>query len=195
MMNDLSTDFKYKTLPSVEEIKRVGKNIRVHPNGFIQLDLEDGYRLHFFLDNAVYVRFPQTPIHTHAFVLESRVLVGEITNVEYEVAEDPQGDLCLYRAMSMETPLEKVEGVTYSISDKKEQIVKVGEAYAVKTGVFHESLHKGDTITVVRKIRTDAICQIDVLCQKGQKPSESLDRKSIPEPVLWERLESVLKKT
>jgi hypothetical protein len=191
---DSFTDFKYKTLPSLEEIKRVGKNIRVHPNGFIQLTLEDGYRLHLFLDKEVYERFPRTPIHTHAFVLESRVMLGEVTNIEYEVAEDPHGDLCMYTAKNMESELEKVIGKTYSISNKKEEVIKVGEEYHVRINTFHESLHRGDTITIVRKIKKDSemngVCPIDILCLKGQTPVEG--RIKVAEDVLWGKLETVL---
>ena len=196
---DLNQDFKYKTLPSFEKVKQIGKNIRVHPNGFIQLDLEDGYRLHFFLDDAAYERFPHTPIHTHAFVLESRVLLGEVTNIEFEVREDPQGSLSVYTAQNMESPLEKRVGKTYSISGKKEQVVGIGEEYRVRVGIFHESLHKGDTVTVVRKIKegmdVSMSCEIDVLCKKEQEPSEAYDRKDIPEAVLWSKVGAVLENT
>lgn len=192
---DSLKDFKYQTLPSLEEIKRVGKNIRVHPNGFIQLNLEDDYRLHLFLDKEVYERFPRTPIHTHALVLESRVMLGEVTNVEYEVQEDPLGNLCMYTAQNMESELEKVLSKTYSISSKREETIKVGEEYRVKVHTFHESLHKGDTITIVRKIRNNSgisgACGIDILCLKDQTPVTG--RVKIPENELWEKLETVLK--
>src|SRR6185437_13416946 len=101
-------------------------------------------------------------------------MLGEVTNIEYEVLEDSHGDLCMYTAKNMESELEPAVGKTYSISSKKERVVKAGEEYRVKVGVFHESLHKGDTITVVRKIKQEpemnGVCPADILCMKGQTP-------------------------
>jgi hypothetical protein len=101
----------------------------------------------------------------------------------------------MYTALTMESKLEKVAGKQFAIANKTEQIIKAGEEYALKTNVFHESLHSGNTITVVRKIKDpdmNGLCEIKVLCEKGQTPSESYDRKDIDSATLWAKVEAAI---
>jgi hypothetical protein len=94
----------------IETARREGRQPRVHPNGFLQLDLEpdkmsDGRhiakrRLHIF-DDRLPRQTVRTAVHDHIFDMSSFVLKGTVLNDTYIAVDDEEGDLEVYQAQEM----------------------------------------------------------------------------------------------
>src|SRR4051812_43978314 len=61
----------------IDSLRYLNTEPRVHPNGFIQLDLKPGLRLHVW-DVQIKAQEPPTPVHDHIFDMRSQVLLGQI---------------------------------------------------------------------------------------------------------------------
>ena len=59
------------------------RELRVHGNGFIQLDVTPSRRLHFWGHPSIPRQKVACPIHDHVFGFHSRVIKGEIVNVTF----------------------------------------------------------------------------------------------------------------
>ena len=72
-------------LMSFAYLRAHGENIRVHGNGFLQLDLPDDCRLHIFAHPALPSQRQSTHIHDRRFGFGSKVLRGRLVNVCYSL--------------------------------------------------------------------------------------------------------------
>ncbi len=82
-----------------ENLRDVGKNIRVHGNGFIQIDISSLTRVHVFGHPLIPRQLTPTPIHDHRFGFHSMVLAGCLVNVDWKfhnVGRPHTHAVCLY---------------------------------------------------------------------------------------------------
>lgn len=163
----------------------------VHENGFIQLPLGPLARLHVWPDGPVVRQKTRSPIHDHRFALESIVLAGQLTHVEYEwwqdktkpthqVFEVEDGRL----VGKPETGFLKVRGVF---------IMPAGAVYTFNSRHFHESMADGLTATIMRKTKNYPEYVPRVLCPLGQDPDNDFKRDAANPPErLWEYIDRAL---
>lgn len=156
-------------LQLVNNVLRAGARPRLHPNGFIQLDLTvDGtIHLHVWPDPPLDLPGMQKtkhPIHDHCFVMESIVLKGCITNLLYRkrVALGDPATIPVYRSYRAhniaheggpdDTVLLPYEGDhLYCLEEASAQVVKAGESYYMPAMELHDSRVEGLTVTLMTK--------------------------------------------
>jgi hypothetical protein len=181
---------------TIKEIRARGRNIRIHGNGFLQLDLsEDGkLRLHIWDDSLPRQKIA-TPIHDHVFDLRSEVLCGTLIHEELKPIEVGQGTHKIYRAVQEEGTQN-----TVLIPDEGEVLLKTeqrlclaaGSLYTFPAWHLHESSSLGFTATLMRKENApDSYGRPRVLVRVGQEPDNEFHRDGFDPECLWKYVEDV----
>lgn len=165
---------------------------RVHGNGFIQLDLPDGFRLHIW-DDEIPKQKVNTSKHDHAFGFESTVICGQLKNITYHIAPSYTGAWMVHtpqrRDGTEDTKLVST-GERVGISRMWPEKIETGQSYSFAPQVFHETLYEGTTATILRKTeRLDVVPRI--LVPYDEEPDNEFDRDSFDEGLLW----SIIKRT
>ena len=187
-------------LPSLtDEIKEAyeaGRSPRVHPNGFLQLDLradpglpERKRRLHIF-DDELPRQVVRTSIHDHIFDMGSFVVKGTVLNDFYSVYPDPEGEYEVHQARETkctETNLHST-GQRVSRRIKSTTYVYMGESYTFPAFEFHDSRHEGRTVTIMTKLGVK-VGTPKVLVPVGAEPDNSFSREKQDIPALWALIE------
>ncbi len=185
-----------RPFPGIEDLRSSGNVPRLHPNGFIQLDLKDGRRLHVWPEEAIRVREPRTPIHDHVFDLKSEVYLGALINKMYKLIEDPHGEHEVHGILSFSVARE-TSGFT-RLDERRYRLVLVEEArieapgiYVIPAFEFHESENVGLSATIVTMTASDASRPARVACHTGRAPTEIFNRDGGPEEreQLWSIIE------
>ncbi len=183
-----------------EELRRLPNPPRLHPNGFIQLDLDDAgrTRLHIWPEEPIRIRMPDAPIHDHIFGFESRVLIGCLTNMTYAIEADPAGEyevwgVAPYAAARRDAPLERLDDLRYRLKVVEERRVCAGSRYDFPPLAFHESRAEGFTATVIEMTDFDPKRQARVVCRVGEVPLGTFRRIGAPEEQarLWHEIARV----
>lgn len=181
-----------------------GENPRVHPNGFIQLDLErDGSRiaktrLHVWPDgNDIPKQDVATVIHDHRFDMSSQVLLGTIEHTLYQVTLTPQTyanfthEVYMAQYVGKESKLYPT-GVKVYAQKQFPTFAIDGDDYFQVRYTFHDTKWKELSATVIRKDREDQNYEPRVLVPIGQKPDNSFVRAEAPQELLWSYIDRVL---
>jgi len=216
-MVELSTNELWERIKQIRD--NGGGNIRVHPNGFIQVDLESveenwhashkrghsgaGVRLHVWNPPGYELPHQKTinEIHDHVFDMRSTVVHGRLTQLLYRFItgsiETPTHEL--YRAVYGKASDSRLEplGVYGTIEkyDWFEVDAKLGynNPYAQPAFTFHDSWADECVVTVMEKLKIhdgDAT----VVCRINTAPDNSFDRAAAaPAVYLWEAVEASLK--
>lgn len=186
-----------RKIERLNELRASGSIPRVHGNGFIQLDLPDGSRLHVW-DDGIPRQAVNTSKHDHAFGFESKVICGLLTNFVYRVAPAEVGKYVVYipqrREGTEDTKLvptgERVNVEVAAIKD-----VPAGSSYTFQPQVFHDTLYpRGETTaTIMRKtVRLDV--EPRVLVPFGEEPDNEFDREGFDPELLWPFIERALER-
>lgn len=178
-----------------DEIVRAGSNIRVHGNGFLQLDVGEGERIHVFGHPALPRQKVSTPIHNHRFGFESTVLRGVLVNLTWAFSFERSARATYQGYIAKPRVDEDTElvpmGETGVVMLLKHEVVVAGKSYRMEPRQFHQSLADEPTVTHMRKTS-----QIDlepmVLCRLPQHPDNTFNRYDLDEPALWRILEESL---
>lgn len=154
------------------------RNPRVHPNGFIQLDLTDRRRLHLW-HREIPRQKTRTPLHDHVFDMQSSVLSGRMINIEYTIAFTcgvDDADLKVYEPNPDVGGL--VETGERAVELRRDLTLhEAGSSYSVHRGEFHESIPAGPAVTVIKKSNIASNGQSPcVLIPQGREPDNSFDR-------------------
>lgn len=179
----------------VQQIERAlaeGNRLRLHQNGFIQLDLLglENSRLHIWSQGMPKAQDPRTPIHNHTFCFKSTIIVGELTNVEYNWVDADRavnGDpVChLYTGSGDYEELVVVpesEGTFYEFN---KHTYKPGYTYHFPHGAYHDSWGNGLTATIMTKTNIGCISQATVVVPLGEGgPDNSFRRDQYPQEEL-----------
>lgn len=176
-----------------KKLREIGHNIRVHGNGFLQLDLNENgtKRLHIFSEELPRQKVA-TPIHDHVFDMRSHVVYGTLIHMELTPVEDPKGGYRVFRAEqqpgTQNTILVPDEG---TVRLEAEQYLRLGEGsmYTFPHGRLHLSDHVpayGDAVTVMFKENPpEAYGRPRVLVPVGQEPDNEFHRDGFDEDALW----------
>ncbi len=183
----------------INQARREGRQPRVHPNGFLQLDLEPDRmstgrpiakrRLHIF-DDRLPRQSVRTPIHDHIFDMSSFVIKGTVLNDTYVILDDEKGDLEVYQAQAAkctETNLVPT-GRRCTLRLKHTHYVYAGETYNFPALAFHDSRHKGVTATIMSKHGTVEATP-RVLVPVDAEPDNSFSREEQDIDALWALIE------
>jgi len=145
-------------LPSMDSLMRAidrGRYPRVHPNGFIQLDLNSQARLHVWHPELMTRQETYSPVHDHAFSFTSHCFSGRLVNVRYTVEKDDDGHHKIYEAQRVDGECTKLVAQPshsrYRLKPGRVDVVQPGENYIMTKGEFHETLTNEPTMTVIQK--------------------------------------------
>lgn len=180
-------------LPSLAELASSCHEPRVHPNGFIQLDMSELQRIHVWHPRLPYRQRTYHPVHDHAFAFTSMVHSGRLVNVQYDIASDDlRGAHYVAEAEGIgpsESVLRPVEpGRFYKLSARSPAaIVQPGERYHMDAGVLHETLSNEPTLTVMRKDYPGTpLWKPRVMVPRGVAPDNEFRRSDVDTDLLWE---------
>lgn len=184
------------TATSYALLRKQGRNIRLHGNGFVQLDLPDDQRVHVWGSEGL-IGLPRqrvsTQIHDHRFSFTSRIVIGALENREYCVVFKPEGVYQVYVVSPREradTELAATGKLCDVESDSEVEdgfpVYRPGCPYVMEVGNFHESVPHELSMTIMTKVCTYHAHRPRVLVPVGQDPDNEFDRYSaVPEGDLW----------
>jgi hypothetical protein len=181
--------------PTIDELKDTGNVPRVHGNGFIQLDLGPGVRLHIWGHPALVRQRHDTSVHDHLFPFVSNVLVGRIVNRIVHTYERPGADdYKIYNPVARdgEDTVLVDSGIRVHIYNGPVQIIEAGGSYQVKPFVFHESFTDRPSATImVKGKRQNGVAR--VLVPEGVEPDNAFNRNTaLSVQQMWSIIEDVL---
>lgn len=172
-----------------------GSRPRVHPNGFLQLDLtNDGSeRLHIWHPDLPRQK-TYTGTHDHIFDMSSTVIKGRLWQVikRYTLEHRTEPTHEVYMAQYTAKSQSKLEGTGVLVQQLPEYpgLVYVNQTYTQPAFTFHES-RPGDEI-VVTLMSKDRVYEGHprVLVPLDRKPDNDFERENAPEDFLWEIIEA-----
>ena len=173
-------------------LKEVGKGIRVHGNGFIQIDMGYCQRVHVWGFEEIPRQQVSTQIHNHRFDFKSTLLSGRLENRRYSVfrvlTHDP-GYYHLYYASATkgeETKLVRSEGgeIVHPVCDDT-QILYPSMTYRMDHLEYHESVPHELSMTLITKTAVYGPAQPGVLVPIGSEPGNDFKRSGRDEDELW----------
>lgn len=179
-------------LSSIDESRRHGFIPRVHPNGFLQLDLDTSKltRLHIW-DVSLPRQDVQTAMHDHEFNLESTVYLGCLINKRFKLDKVEAGDggykkwTVMREPGSEETRLIESED-QFAVTQITREFIYPDGSYTMQATEFHESDNIGRTLTVMRKFGYQAGHSASVLVPVGQAPDNNFRRSRGDVDQLWD---------
>ena len=176
---------------------------RVHPNGFIQLDLDETRRLHVWHPALPYRQRTYHPVHSHVFDFTSHVYSGRLVNVEYRaervfmsVAPDTAGLHSVAQAVCVdvgdggqETMLRVQDDRVYRLNTMIAEALHPGQSYDFPAGALHETLTGVPTLTVMvkhgRTTHQGNPQSPSVMVPFGVEPDNDFRRDEVDVEVLW----------
>lgn len=174
-------------------LRSLGNKPRVHPNGFIQLDLSEKRRLHVWHPRLTIRQRTFSPIHNHIFSFTSKVYVGRLINVIYGFKPNPSGSHEEWQVRAIEgqnTELVKTEGGRINLDPLLVDVVVSGGEYTMDKRAFHETLCNEPTLTIMEK--SDAEFSMGPNCQGAsvivpwnEKPDNAFRRDDHDNHILW----------
>lgn len=170
-------------------IRAIGSNIRLHGNGFIQIDTGPRQRLHVFGHPDAPRQKVPTPIHDHRFAFDSRIYSGALINAVWHFdARLPHTHfVCGYEPSAVGG-----EDTRLIATDERGglrlasmMLYQPGQAYRHGEEILHETFANEPTITVMDKGYSDDTIKPRVLCRIGLEPDNYFTRYDIDDDELW----------
>lgn len=172
---------KNEIINLVEESINLGNAPRVHPNGFIQLDLgiDTNKRLHVWRNDLPRQKV-YTPVHNHRFDFTSETVVGALVNLTFELDNPDQGpphrEWVVRRDPSCEdthlVPTPNIIGLVAVDS----AVITAGNGYEFAAGAFHETSFIHNTVTIIHKSEPIPGIEAAVLVPEGIEPDNTFTR-------------------
>ena len=146
--------------------KKESIEIKLHPLGFYAIKIGSNHknvnlRLHIW-NGDLSPQNKNLMIHNHVFDMKSLIIMGQLTNVIYEINGDKNGLPCYTYETSYtntQSLLTKVNSKSY-LSTKRSHDVMSGEYYSLERGLYHESIWRDDNYTATL-LRTEAHEHLD----------------------------------
>ncbi len=175
---------------------KVDTDLRMHGNGFLQLELGDGARLHIWSDDLPPAQRVNTAIHNHRFSFNSNVLLGTLINKEYRFLSGGTGSYNIYvpEKKDGENTELVATGQSGDFKWRGDNVLQAGEGYRFRAGDFHETLWEGLTATYFRKTMTHYAFTPSVACPADLEPDNEFDRYEGKGVDLWEFVDQVMEK-
>lgn len=182
-------------LPSLAELAAHCDEPRVHPNGFIQLDLDAVHRLHIWHPRLPYRQKTYHTVHDHVFGFTSQVFSGRIVNIWYKlIRDDLRGTHYMAQAECSTAEETRLVGTPrpdfYRLGYSDAKVVQPGEQYSFGAFLFHEILFGEPSLTIIRKDGLTAAQgnsqKPTVMVPRGVEPDNDFRRDDVDTDVLWE---------
>lgn len=170
---------------------------RVHPNGFIQLNLDERH------DRRLHVWHPSIPsqginsVHDHVFDMRSRVVAGEMVNRTYLITKDWREEFNThvvwnveYAPGSFEATLRATEETCFLELDRRE-VIKAGETYWLPAGVPHVADNSEFCATVMTREKKHKKTSY-VYLPHGHVPTPFTRTDVMPTEQMWQIIWEVL---
>ena len=184
---------------TVAYLKDLGRKPRVHPNGFVQFDIEPNIlRLNVWPADPIPGHPGRIhPIHNHSFDLRSKIILGKLTNDVYAFTPAPgYGDMVLHTARrvgsydSILVPEAKDRwGRPMSAVGYMELIGSrtylPGQSYTLEKHLFHDSIAHGLTATLMMLEKSSRNYAPQVAVPIGVEPMNNYSRDDFDEELLW----------
>lgn len=193
-------------VPTIDELRATGRRPRVHPNGFVQFDLEEpigngdyskghsggSRRLHIWPDNDMFKVFKQASDntwHDHVFNMRSTVLAGTLMQREYDVRLDhcgfPTHEIWMAKYSCRHSSLLEPTGVTVCVAETEPFYIEPGGTYFQQAFTFHDTNWIGLTVTLMEK---EVVFKGNprVLVKVGEGVDNDFDREAESEDNLWD---------
>ncbi|TPN04481.1 hypothetical protein [Mesorhizobium sp. B2-1-2] len=172
-----------------DEIRAQGSGIRVHGNGFIQIDLPDNKRVNVWGHTAIPRQNVATQLHDHRFDFYSFVLRGTMVNATYQAYPSRilpvTHDVYTPQVREGEDTILVPLGDPLRLTPYHAQVVPAGESYRLPAGMIHETFVNQPTATLMLKGDQRDI-PVRVLCSIGKKPDNDFVRHGVmSEADLW----------
>jgi hypothetical protein len=183
---------------NVSDLKEIGTVPRIHGNGFLQLDLEDGQRLHIWGHPDLPRQKVDTGIHNHRFNFRSEVIIGRIINAIYDpqkITDAPTH--ALYQPVTRDgedTVLEAV-GAAFKVRlfPPHLQLIQKGSRYSMEGFRYHESFTDRPSATIMTKTNPNNGLLPRVLVPLGVEPDNDFNRNNVmPVEQMWDIIGQVL---
>lgn len=174
----------------IKDALYMGSRPRVHPNGFLQLDLG----LH---DTRLHIWHPDLPkqtvrtsIHDHVFHMRSTVELGTLEQVRYsytlEHCGEPSDEIYMARYTDKSESTLQPTGVLIAQTRVGSTIVEKGETYQQPPFTFHDSVPATSVVmTIMEKIYRSS-GEPRVIVPLGEEPDNSFSRLDADEDFLWD---------
>ncbi len=183
------------------EVEQYWENIRLHGNGFIQLDIgpEDDIsseRLHIWSDELPPAQRVRTAIHDHRFSFVSKVLLGTLVNLEYDFKASRTGEHALYTPnvkYRQDTTLVPT-GSQGDFTLVREVQVNAGDEYKFQATAFHDTGWVGLMATYFHKTLTLENYAPRVACLLPFNPDNDFDRYGTKVIDLWPFVDRVVER-
>lgn len=178
-----------------DEIRKQGSGIRVHGNGFIQIDLPDNKRVNVWGHPAIPRQNVATQLHDHRFDFYSFVLRGAMCNATYQAyparALPVTYDVYTPQVREGEDTVLVPLGDPVRLTPYHAQVVPAGESYRLPAGMVHETFVNQPTATLMLKGDVRPI-PVRVFCPIGKKPDNDFVRhRVLADASLWEIVRDV----
>lgn len=178
----------------VELARQEKRKPRLHPNGFIQLNLtpDGAEHLHVWPSFSIKTQKTNHPIHSHIFDMESTVLLGGLRNETYSLMPSSDNKVAgrLYQAhyAVLRGPNDTILKPTYAkpcgLYVETIEEIKAGETYRLPSAVLHDSMPRGLTVTHMIKLANNINNPI-VMVPVGVEPDNEFVRERVDENMLW----------
>lgn len=189
-------------IAELNDLRAANKTPRVHPNGFIQVDINKAQRLHCWSPLNPYRQTTYHPIHNHVFSFVSEVRVGRLINVDYGVGtwtdDMPSGLRHIPWHVELidgeETKLVPEGGPPLLVVPTNMSCVQEGQKYEIGKFDLHEATCPIPTITVMTKygLGPDGAKEgpnsqgAVVMVPEGITPDNDFLRSEVDTDLLWE---------
>ena len=181
-------------LPSMNMLRNLKP--RVHPNGFIQVDIDSRFRMHVWHPSLPYRQKTYHPIHDHVFGFQSRVYSGRLIHVPYYITEylDGEGTHILWQAKHIDssetTILEPIDNKKINLYAGWAKVIQPGEGYYFEPFTFHESLSNEPTMTIIEKdaktLQQGNTKAPRIAVPVGVEPDNDFQRDEVDTDILWD---------
>jgi hypothetical protein len=188
-----------REITDINFLKSLGRKPRVHPNGFIQFDIEPGVlRLNVWPDQPIPGHPGRIhPIHNHSFDLYSVILVGALTNITYNIRQErwvkpthiPHRARRINEHDSVLSPIHSGAG---DLKVLKMDTYHPGQDYALPRHILHDSLPHGLTMTLMWAANPDDVYAPVIAVPVGVQPMNTFRRDGFDESLLWGFIERAL---
>lgn len=151
---------------------------QLHPNGFIQLPLDDDdfERLHIWAPDVPEAQKVSTPIHDHTFDFRSTILLGRLRHTLYRITSpNPTATHTVWVPHGEELVTMEVD-VTAEVD--KSFVFGQGASYVMSAGEYHTSAPDDDNMvaTLMYKSTKKRILMSGVLVPVGTEPDNTFRR-------------------
>lgn len=181
----------------IDRARARGARPRVHPNGFLQLDLvESGnLRLHIWHPELP-KQSVRTSVHDHVFFMRSTVEVGVLQQVRFtytlEHNWEATDEIYMAQYAGKSNSILHPTGVQVALATRDDQSITVGETYEQPPFTFHDSVPCTDIVVTVMEKVYRLTGSPRVIVPIGQEPDNSFHREDADEELLWKIIDEVL---